>query len=96
VRQAWVGLILPVAGPLQNCPAYGVLSGPKTWLGELIALITGSSNRVSGYPVESQVAVAILAESNPEAADWWRVNTPHLLTRGRTFVFQAPVCQEEP
>lgn len=96
MRKAWVGLVLPVAGPLQKYPTRGVLSGPKTVLGELISLFTGGPKWVPGYLVDSQAAVAILAKVNPEAAEWWRVNTPQLLTQGRRFVFQAPVCQEEP
>ena len=95
MRKAWVGLVLPVAGPLRSYLTEGVLSGPKSALGELIAVFTGGCKLVAGYRVDSQAAVAILAEVNPEAAEWWRVNTPHLMTKGRCFVFQAPVCQEE-
>ena len=96
VRKAWVGLVLPVAGPLRKYPIGGVLSSPKSVLGELFFWFTGRYKREAGYMVDAQAAVSILAKVNPEAAEWWRVNTPRILKEGRHFLFQAPVCQEEP
>jgi len=96
VRKAWVGLVLPVLGPLQEYPTFGVLSGPKTEIGVRIYTRLGRARWESGYLVEARVAVSILEMVNPEAAEWWRTNTPHLLTTAGCFIFQAPVCREEP
>ncbi len=95
VRQAWVGLVLPTVGPLRTYITAGVLSGPRTALGTLIGVFTGRCKFVPGYLVEAPAAVAILAKADLEAAEWWRVSTPHLLVKGHPFVFPAPVCQEE-
>lgn len=90
VREQWVGLKLPLAQrkatPLTLLTS-GVLSGPRNLLSCLLALLTGKLERQSGFLVESRVAVAILALKSPEAAAWWRENTPHQLKPGRQFVF---------
>lgn len=63
VRQAWLGLVLPAAGPLRSYLTAGVLSGPGTVLGTLIAVFTGRCRLVPGYLVDPQAAIAILARS---------------------------------
>lgn len=94
VREQWVGLDLPLAQrkatPLTFLTS-GVLSGPRNFLSFLFALFTGKLERQSGYLVESQAAVAILALKNPDAAAWWRENAPHQLKPNRHFVFQQGV-----
>jgi hypothetical protein len=94
VREQWVGLDLPLsqrkATPLPFLTS-GVLSGPKNFAARLLALFTGKLKRESGFLVEAQVAVAILASRSPEAAAWWRENTPHQLRPKRYFVFQQEV-----
>ena len=90
VREQWVGLVLPLAQRRQSPLAFltsGVVSGPKTGLSRLAALLTGRLKRESGYRVDTQAAVAILAGRRPEAAAWWRENAPHVLRPGRYFVF---------
>ncbi len=61
IRQAWVGLVLPVHehynGP-QTRLGVGVLTGPRTWLGVLLGILTGRAKRATGYVVEN---------CNPEA-----------------------------
>src|SRR5262245_40243771 len=100
VREAWVGLVLPLSGgPRGRRNVWygaGVLSGPKSFLGSLIAWLSGGYERLDGYPVEVLTAVEILSRTNPEAAQWWRQNAPHLMKPGRRFVFDAEACQEEP
>ncbi|MEX1132441.1 MAG: hypothetical protein WEC15_04380 [Flavobacteriales bacterium] len=97
IRQAWVGLEIPVpqryAGQ-QRAMGLGVLSGPKTWLGALLAVITGRAQQRNGYIVEANTAVELLAARAPEAADWWRKNTPHLIAPGRYFMFAVEACEE--
>jgi hypothetical protein len=94
VRQAWVGLELSVAGDPQPKAylGFGVLTGPVSYLGNLWGLVRGKAERLAGYPVYAGSAVELLAASNPDAAKWWRDNAPHLLRRGRLFVFNADAC----
>lgn len=90
VREQWVGLKLPLAHreakPIGLLTS-GVLSGPRNLVSCLLAMLTGKLQRQSGFLVESRVAVAILALKSPEAAAWWRENTPYQLKPGRQFVF---------
>ncbi|QJW97759.1 hypothetical protein [Frigoriglobus tundricola] len=99
VRQAWVGLVLPVAatasGPIA-ATGYGVLSG-RPFGGPLRRLwnrLTGRAARHHQYPVPVDAALAILARTAPAAAAWWREHTPHLVGVGGYFGFAARVCEE--
>jgi hypothetical protein len=96
VREKWVGLELPLARPVTRPRTYltsGVLSGPRTvWL-SLLRLVLGRARRAEGFPVETVAAIAILERTAPDAAAWWRTNTPHLLKPRRYFVFDASACQ---
>jgi hypothetical protein len=94
VRQAWVGLELPVVRNTR-CRAYrtfDVLRGPKSLLGELWGLLRGKARRKTGYPVYAGSAVDVLAASNPDAANRWRENAPHLLRPGGMFLFNEDAC----
>jgi hypothetical protein len=95
VREKWVGIELPVAG--YSAPrkffGYGVLSSPHSMLAKWWGVIRGRAERVSGYAVEAIAAVDILATSSPEAAVWWRENTPHLIGPRCYLVFPELVCQ---
>jgi hypothetical protein len=97
VRQAWIGLEIPVpprfAGRRRGF-GVGVLSGPKSLLGILFSVLFGRTQRVFGYTVESRVAIDLLAARSPEAAGWWRQNTPRLTKAGRYFMFAAESCEE--
>jgi len=94
VREQWVGLALPLVGR-QSSPrsvlTSGVLSGPKSLWASLAAMFRGALVRRTGYLVETSAAVAILATKSPEAAAWWRENTPQLVRPGRYFVFPYEV-----
>jgi hypothetical protein len=94
VREAWVGLVLPVAGNPQPRYFYGfgVRTGPVSLLGNLWGLLLGKAQRYFGYPVYAGPAVELLEASNPDAAMWWRDNVPHMLRRGRLFLFNADAC----
>jgi len=96
VREKWVGLSLPLArcqaGALSVFTS-GVLSGPKSFFASIGALLTDRLTRRSGFLVETQAAVAVLAKSSPEAGAWWQQNTPHLLRPRRYFVFPEDVGQ---
>ena len=100
VRDAWVGLILPLpndnSARRQQFPAFGVLSGPKNLLGTIWNLMLGRHLRYDGYAVATLDALLVLESHDPAAANWWRANTPHLLKPGARFIFEANVCEEIP
>lgn len=94
VRQKWVGLSLPLVqqgSAAKVFPTAGVLSGPRNVLSCLFAWLTGKFVRESGYLVESLAAIQVLEAAHPEAAAWWKQNTPHLIRPRRYFVFQQGV-----
>ncbi len=83
VRQAWVGLALPVvAGQSEaaNLTAQQVLSGR-------------SVGAPLSYAVDGPAAIAILNAASPKAAAWWRQNAPEALVAGYQLVFPAEVCE---
>lgn len=94
VREQWVGLLLPLA-QRKSTPVsfltFGVLSGPKGFLSCIAALVSGKMVRQSGYAIEALAAVSLLEGRSPEAAAWWRASTPHLMRKGRFFVFDGSV-----
>ena len=96
IRQAWVGLVLPLTpGCERVCSThtYGVLSGPRTFLGELFRRLTGRLRRKAGYVVDVQAAIDILEDAAPAAAAWWRENVPHAMRPGRRFLFAPDACE---
>jgi hypothetical protein len=95
VREKWVGLDLPVArysGPGRFL-AMGVLSLPRSVLAQWLAVFRGRAEMIAGYAVEAVPAIGILAHASPEAAAWWRENTPHLIAPRRYLVFHEEVCR---
>jgi len=94
VRKKWVGLSLPLVQKGSDAKIFstaGVLSGPRNAFSCLFALLTGKFVRASGYLIESRAAIQILDAAHPEAAEWWRQNTPDLIRPRRYFVFQQGV-----
>src|SRR5512143_3776719 len=98
VREAWIGLELPVedrrTGPRLFLVTSGVLSGPRVWWQELLSLVLGKFTRQSGYTVNALAAVNILATKDATAAAWWRSNCGYLLDGKHKFVFATEVCEE--
>ena len=98
VREAWVGLVLPLApdrgGPRRVVRAFGVLSGPRTFLGTFWSRLRGNSLRVDGYAVPILAALEVLGQSNPAAEQWWRDHTGHLIKPNGRLVFEAKACEE--
>ncbi len=97
VRQAWVGLCLPIRPTLfgrrrRRMKTFGVLSGPRT-LGALLRAMVGLE-AIEGYAVPVLPAIAILEQVHPAAAGWWRAHASHMLQPGRHFGFPAEVCVE--
>ena len=97
IRRAWVGLTLPLApgevGP-RPLPAFGVVSGPRTRVGQLWRVVTGRAPKSMQYVIRIDDALAALERASPEAAAWWRANTPDLVGSRRLFGFAAEVCEE--
>jgi hypothetical protein len=96
VRDAWVGLVLPVRSKKRrNWRALGVMSGSQNALVQLWAILKGQSFKLSGYAVNASAAVKILETVRPDAAAWWREHTPKMLNGRRYFIFDAPACEVE-
>jgi len=91
VREKWVGLTLPLL-PQKEAPSRfmtsGVLTGPTGFIERTYAWLTGRLKPQTGYAVDAQIAIGILASRSPEAAAWWRDHAPHLIRFKRYFVFQ--------
>ena len=95
VRQKWVGLELPVVrySAHRKFLTFGIVSPRRSWPVQWAAMFRGRAELVAGYAVEAAFAVSILAKSSPEAAAWWRENTPHLIAPKRYLVFHEEVCR---
>lgn len=95
VREKWVGLDLPAArySGRRKFLTMGVLSLPRSVLAQWLAVFRGRAELIAGYAVEALPAVNILAHAHPEAAAWWRENTPHLIAPNRYLVFHEEVCR---
>ena len=95
VREKWVGLDLPVArySGRRKFLTMGVLSLPRSMPAQWLAVFRGRVEPIAGYAVEALPAVDILAHAHPEAAAWWRENTPHLIAPKRYLVFHEEVCR---
>jgi hypothetical protein len=95
VREAWIGLELPLAWPsdAQRITVYGVLTMPTSRFGLLWANLLGRRQRVDGYRVTSAEAIHLLGKHRADAAAWWRAEAPAFLEPGMCFVFDAPACR---
>lgn len=92
VRDAWLGVELDLVTGNRTWRTFGVLSGPRSWFGELWRLVTNQTATGRGYAVVARTAVERLAEHAPEAAEWWRSNVGHMLDGKRLFVFDSDAC----
>ena len=88
VRDAWIGLTLPT---LKTRPVtvrtVGVVTGPRSLLRSVWALLKPAGQRTTGYLVRVQPAIAVLEAKSPEAAASCRTSAPHLVTRRGVFSF---------
>lgn len=91
VRQAWIGLELPLAAPaVVDLPTTGVLSGRRLWNRMLGMLRLAPTQQMAGYLVDRATAVNLLHCHAPEAAAWWRANVPEAMRRDSTcFLFDS-------
>ncbi len=101
VREAWVGLTLPVAVPGQHAPqkftVVGVRSDPYSLWSRLTAVFRTSAQGTEiweGYPVEIMPAIWLLEQNGRmDAAMWWCKQTPHLLRTGQVVIFPTLCCE---
>jgi hypothetical protein len=98
VRDAWIGLLLPVLpcySRVVGRRSLGVLSGPRSWLAMWFTELIGRDPRKRSYLVDTAAAVNLLENVNPVAATWWRTNAPHLFKSGRCLRFDEECCTVE-
>jgi hypothetical protein len=94
VRDAWIGVKLPLLRPeVVRTAGFGVVRGPRSYLGQLWGCLTGQSFAVSGYIVDAAHAVEMLGWTRPDAAAWWREHGGAVLNPGRSLVFDAEACE---
>ena len=96
VRERWVGLELPLATSASKPSdrlSVGLLDPHTGYFGALMAWMLGRANLHRGYVVEARVAFSVLEHVAPDAAQWWRINTPHLWEAGRLLLFNEEVCE---
>lgn len=97
VRDAWVGVTLPT---LHHAPhTWRRVAGQTSSLGyfaRLAALLRGQTVKVRGYLVDGPTAIERLSGASPEAAQWYRENTPDVVSGKMTMVFDATFCERGP
>jgi hypothetical protein len=100
IREAWVGLVLPLAdvGAKQpaTCTVHSVLPNKNSILFRLARKFRKELDEqpIRGYVVNALDAIQILQSKNSDAVKWWRKNAPHMLKPGKHFVFPAACCIE--
>ena len=103
VREAWIGLFLPVLEGNNQPQHYFVLpekvgyraTGWKEYFLSLWFRVTGQMGVTEGYPVPSARAIEILAIPRPDAALWWKENASCMLRSGMVFIFDLPSCERD-
>jgi hypothetical protein len=98
VREKWVGLELPLLRwpYARKLIGFGAVSGPRTWVAQIWAMLRGRSQRIHGFAVDAARAVDILDRASPDAAAWWREHATELILPGRGLIFHAEVCEIVP
>jgi hypothetical protein len=98
VREKWVGLELPLLRwpSARRFVGFGAVSGPRTYLTQIWALLRGRSQRIYGFAVDASRAVEILSRTSPEAAAWWQENAAEFILPSRGLIFHADVCEIVP
>lgn len=95
VREKWVGLKLPLAmgKGAMRVRGVGVLTAPRSFFAYLAAVFRGQTQMIKGYIVHTDAAIHVLEAASPDAAKWWRENTPRLLGPNGLFVFNEEACE---
>lgn len=98
MRRAWIGIRIPLAqwsAAPRTLRGLGVLTGPRGLAERMVAILTRKTSVYRGYKVFVLDAINELSLHRPDAAQWWRENTPHLLNPNRKFVFSWESCVVE-
>ena len=94
VRDAWIGLSLPTLLPKprvwRSLTVEQASAGRFRQLGQILR---GRTQRLSGFAVPARAAVDILAQSRPDAAEWWRSNHTQFLARRSYMLFDTDACE---
>lgn len=95
VREAWIGLVLPLTpnhhrGPVETIPG-GVLTGDPSFWRKFKYLFRNPYKWYQGYCVSSCQALKLLALHSPPAWSWWQKNCPAYLGEGKYFMFDSHV-----
>ena len=95
VRDAWIGLELPLLepDPLTYRIVGGILTMPKNLIGYWLGVLAGRSRLVTGYLVDAHRAVQLVETRNPTAAVWWRTQAGATVQPGQGFIFDLPACE---
>jgi hypothetical protein len=99
IRQAWVGIVLPLAANQQGLVSrrcVGVVSGPRHWVGQWALALGGRGRTERGFLVDAKKAIELLEQHNPAAADWWKRNANHLLKPRQQLLFHKDCCAPVP
>jgi hypothetical protein len=97
VREAWVGLRLPLGdyppGDPRLLRRFGVTS---YWRKRFFPWTAARFQPADFFPVHANKAIAVLQKTQPDAAWWWTENTPHLLHPTARLMFRRDECELEP
>lgn len=78
VREAWIGIELPLAQPISG--------------GVQVGIMLGKPENIGGYTVNSAQAFQLLQKHNIEAWNWWNENAPYAMRCGQ-LVFKKQACE---
>jgi hypothetical protein len=81
IRDAWIDCVLPLDMQYPVVPGY--------WTRRVV---NANKSGDGGYAVDALLAVDILHETQPDAAEWWRTQ-PYISLPGFRFVFCKPACR---
>ncbi len=95
VRDAWIGLELPVQTPEPvSTPTWGALTGPRSRWSYRLGRLLGRFPNKTGYVVDAAQAVRLLERRNPTAAIWWRTKAGIRLQPAQAFLFETAACEK--
>ena len=97
VREAWVGLTLPLGdyppGDPKLLHRFGVTS---SWRKRFFPWTAPRFQLADFFPVSASKSIEVLQKTEPDAAWWWTENTPHLLHPTARLMFRRDECELEP
>ena len=97
VREAWVGLILPLGDHPPGDPRllrrFGVTS---YWRKRFFPWTAPRVQPADFFPVDANKAIEVLQKTQPDAAWWWTENAPHVFRPTTRLIFRRDECELEP